>query len=115
MTFNINKVKIVVTVPEENLSELRESVCKVGAGVIGTYTFCTNSSKVLGTFTPSNDSNPYIGTKNKLEFVSEERLEFVCDISKVKLALDTIKKVHPYETPAIDIIPLIDEQEFNKM
>ena len=66
MTFNINKVKIVVTVPEENLSELREAVCKVGAGVIGTYTFCTNSSKVLGTFTPSNDSNPYIGTKNKL-------------------------------------------------
>ena len=74
------------------------------AGVIGTYTFCTNSSKVLGTFTPSNDSNPYIGTKNKLEFVSE-----------VKLVLDIIKKVHPYETPAIDIIPLIDEQEFNKM
>ena len=101
--------------PEENLLELRESVCKVGAGVIGTYTFCTNSSKVLGTFTPSNDSNPYIGTKNKLEFVSQERLEFVCDISKVKLVLDIIKKVHPYETPAIDIIPLIDEQEFNKM
>lgn len=46
MTFNINKVKIVVTVPAENLSELREAVCKVGAGVIGTYTFCTNSSKV---------------------------------------------------------------------
>ena len=48
-----------------------------------------------------------------MEFVEEEKLEFVCDVDKVKRVLSELRKVHPYEEPAIDIYPLIDEKYFN--
>ena len=49
--------------------------------------------------------------KNKLEFVEEEKLEVRCDVSIVKRVLKRLREVHPYEEPAIDIIPLIEEDD----
>lgn len=85
----------------------------MGAGIIGNYTYCTTSTRTIGTFIPSEEARPYIGNNNKLEFVDEEKLEFVCDIDKVKKVISKLREVHPYEEPAIDIIPLIDESYFN--
>lgn len=111
MKLDIKKVKIIVMVPVENTNELREAICSEGAGIIGDYTYCTSTTKSIGTFIPSNLANPYIGEKNKLEFVEEEKLEVVCDICIAKKVLNKIRKVHPYEEPGIDIIPLIDEED----
>lgn len=113
MKVNIEKVKIFVTIPHENVEQVRNAVCKAGAGLIGNYSYCTFSSEGIGSFKPNNDANPYIGKSNKLEFVNEEKLEFVCDIKKVKNVLIALRKNHPYEEPAIDIVPLIDEKRFN--
>lgn len=112
MNINVNRVKIFVTIPLENVSDVRNAVCEVGAGIIGDYTYCTSSTKSIGTFMPNDNANPYIGKKNNLEFVEEEKLEFVCDIDKVKTVIAKLREVHPYEEPAIDIIPLIDESYF---
>ena len=49
---------------------------------------------------------------NKIEYVDEEKLEFVCNVEDVREVLKTIRQVHPYEEPAIDIVPLIDENSF---
>lgn len=38
-------------------------------------------------------------------------IEVVCNIDIVKRVLKRLRKVHPYEEPAIDIIPLIDEED----
>lgn len=113
MTFNINRVKIFVTIPTDSVEKVREAVCNAGAGIIGEYSFCTSSTKSIGTFIPNENANPYIGKQDKLEFVEEEKLEVVCDVDKVKIVIKELRKVHPYEEPAIDIIPLIDESEFN--
>ena len=112
MDFNIKKVKVFVTVPKENLEEVRTAMCNAGAGVIGNYTFCSTSIKSVGTFIPNDDSKPYLGEHNKLEFVEEEKLEVICDIEKVKEVIGELRKVHPYEEPAIDIVSLIDESQF---
>ena len=109
MNIEINKVKIFVTVPTENTKEVRDAVCKAGAGIIGEYSYCTTCVKSLGTFIPNDSAKPYIGENNKLEFVEEDKLEFVCDIKNTKHVISELRKVHPYEEPAIDIIPLIDE------
>jgi len=111
MNIDIKKVKIIVTVPSINLEELREAICSEGAGIIGNYSYCTMSTKCIGTFLPGNNANPYIGEKNTLEFVEEEKLEVICDINLVKNVLNKLRQVHPYEEPAIDIIPLIDEND----
>lgn len=113
MNINVNKVKIFVTIPTEDVAKVRNAVCEAGAGIIGNYTYCTSSTKQIGTFMPNDNANPYIGKNNNLEFVEEEKLEFVCDIDKVKKVILKLRDVHPYEEPAIDIIPLMDEESFN--
>ena len=113
MKVDIERVKISVTVPSSDVATVRDAVCEAGAGVIGNYDFCSNSCKVIGTFRPNKKANPYIGEKNKLEYVDEEKLEVVCDVKKVKNVISALRKVHPYEEPAIDIIPLLDEDLFN--
>lgn len=112
MNIDIKRVKIFVTIPIENVEKIRNAVCEAGAGIIGDYTYCTSSTKSLGTFKPNDNANPYIGEKNNLEFVEEEKIEFVCDIDKVKKVISKLREVHPYEEPAIDIIPLIEESYF---
>lgn len=112
MNINVNRVKIIVTVPTKNTAEVRNTICEEGAGIIGNYNYCSMSTKCIGTFKPNDDANPYIGEKNKLEFIEEDKLEVVCPIEKVKNVISKLREVHPYEEPAIDIIPLIDEEEF---
>ncbi len=66
MNINIDRVKIIVTIPLENVEEVRNAICEAGAGVIGNYTHCSMSTKCVGTFKPTDESNPYIGEKNDL-------------------------------------------------
>lgn len=112
MNIDIKKVKIIVTIPVENTDEVRNAICNEGAGVIGNYTHCSMSTKCIGTFKPTDKANPHIGEINNLEFVEEEKLEVICDVSLVKNVISKLREVHPYEEPAIDIIPLIDESFF---
>ncbi len=114
MNISISKVKIIVMIPFGHLEKIRNEICKLGAGVIGNYTYCSTSSECIGTFIPNDHANPYIGNNNKLEKVKEEKLEVVCDINKVKKIISRLKEIHPYEEPSIDIIPLIDENYFEE-
>jgi len=111
--FDINKVKIMVTIPMENVEEVRNAICEAGAGIIGNYTYCSMSTKCIGTFKPNDNANPYIGENNKLKFIEEEKLEVVCDVNNVRKVISKLREVHPYEEPAIDIIPLLNEEDFN--
>lgn len=112
MNIEIKKVKIFVTVPRANTEKVRLAICEEsGVGVIGNYTHCTVSTNCIGTFKPTEEANPYIGKKNKLEYVEEDKLEVICDINMVKKIIKKIREVHPYEEPAIDIIPLIMEND----
>ena len=112
MNFNISRVKIITTVPKENTDEVRKAMCDAGAGIIGNYTHCSMATKCIGTFKPNGAANPYIGENNKLEFVEEDKLEVVCPVDKVKSVITKLREIHPYEEPAIDIIPLLSEKDF---
>lgn len=112
MNIEIKRVKICVTIPVEDTEKVRETICKCGAGIIGEYTDCAMYTKYIGTFKPNDKANPYIGESNKLEIVEEDKLEVVCEVDKVKEVIKSLREAHPYEEPAIDIIPLIDEDYF---
>lgn len=111
MNIDVNRVIISVTAPKDNIEKLREAICNEGAGIIGNYTHCTISTECEGTFKPLENANPYIGEKNKIEIVKEEKIETICDINNVKKVLKKIREIHPYEEPAINIIPIIDEND----
>jgi len=113
MNIDVNRVLIAVTVPTDKVNEVRTAMCEAGAGIIGNYTYCSTTTKCKGTFKPNNLATPFIGEKNKIEFVDEEKIETVCNIKDVKKIISKLREVHPYEEPAISIIPLLDEEYFN--
>lgn len=111
MNINISKVKIIVTVPKESTDNVKKALFEAGAGTLkeSNYTCCSTTVDSVGTFLPNSNANPYIGTPNKLEIVSEDKIEVICEIDKAKEAIKRLREAHPYEEPAIDIIPLLDE------
>lgn len=100
--------KIVVTVPVENADALRLAMAEAGAGKMGNYTHCSFSSRGVGRFLPHEGAHPAIGEVGALEQVEEERIEVLCHQDLVAHVLTAIRRVHPYEVPAIDIYQLID-------
>ena len=103
----MEQVKIVVTVPLSHTEIVREAIGKAGGGRVGNYTFCSFSILGTGRFVPEEGSNPFIGERGKLESVEEERVEINCPRNEAKAVVEAIRKVHPYEEPAIDVYPLV--------
>jgi len=100
--------KIVVFVPVKNANALREALSNSGAGNIGNYDFCSFSVKGIGRFRPGKNTNPHIGSEGEIEEVEEERIETICPKDKVKEVIEAVKKVHPYEEPAIDVYEVLE-------
>ena len=50
---------------------------------------------------------------NKESAIEEDKLEIICDVEDVKSVVSVLRSVHPYEEPAIDIVPLLSESDFN--
>jgi dinuclear metal center YbgI/SA1388 family protein len=94
---------VAVYVPSSNMLEVAEAIFAAGAGVIGNYTNCMNDYEVSGQFKPVEDSKPILGKQDKLEKIVERKLEFFVDSFKLAKVIDTMKKAHPYETPAYTV------------
>ncbi len=100
--------KIVVFVPEADAEKVREAMGTAGAGKIGNYTHCSFSVKGTGRFLPMDGAHPAIGEVGKSETVAEERIEFLCEKSKLEAVLAAMKAAHPYEEVAYDVYPLLN-------
>lgn len=98
--------KIVVFVPESDGEAVRMAMGEAGAGRIGNYDYCSFTSRGTGRFRPLDGARPAIGEVGMLEDVVEERIETVCAEDRLSEVLAAIRRVHPYEEPAIDIYPL---------
>lgn len=98
--------KIVIYVPKENSEDVLMAVSKAGAGHIGNYSHCSFQTEGQGTFKPLEGSSPYIGLVGEIEKVNEVKLETIVPKGKIDSVIKAMKKVHPYEEVAYDIIPL---------
>jgi hypothetical protein len=54
-------------------------------------------------------SDPFLGSEGKIEEVEEERIEVVipADVD-LDAVLKELRAVHPYEEPAIHVLPMSD-------
>jgi hypothetical protein len=102
-------VKVVVFVPETDADKVRTALGNAGAGKFGKYSNCSFSSTGTGRFRPENGANPHIGTVGKIEEVREERIETVCERSKLIKVIAAMKSAHPYEEIAYDVYALENE------
>ncbi|MCX5660817.1 MAG: Nif3-like dinuclear metal center hexameric protein [Planctomycetota bacterium] len=98
--------KLVVFVPDSHLERVRGAMAEAGAGAIGDYRECSFNVVGEGTFRGSAKSRPSVGEPGRFERVAEVRVEMVCPTGRVAQAVEAIRREHPYEEPAIDVVPL---------
>lgn len=100
--------KLVVFVPEDHLGSVREALFP-HAESIGNYRDCSFCTGGEGTFFPLAGAHPTIGKVGALEQVVEQRLELLIRRDQLPKAIKTLLAVHPYEEPAFDCYPLLNE------
>lgn len=98
--------KIIVYAPRDAADKVRQSMVDAGCGHIGPYSDCSFNVDGIGTFKGDESSKPAIGTPGVRESVEETRIEMICFDSMVGQAIRLIRKTHPYEEPAIDVLQL---------
>jgi len=101
--------KIEIYIPEEYVIKLREALNKVNALKIGDYDNVISITNVRGYWRPLDGSNPFNGEIAKVCEGTECKMEIRCKREYVKDAITVIKKIHPYEEPMINIIPIANE------
>ena len=100
--------KIVVFIPEEFSGKLMDSITEVIETPYKNYERTFSISKVKGTWRPIDDARPFKGTVGKIEESEELRIEFIIQKKDLSVTIRTIRNIHPYEEPAIDIIEMTD-------
>lgn len=100
-------VKFEVYIPREFFLELMEKLNSIDALKIGNYDSCIGYTEFTGHFRSLEGASPFIGNINELSVVKEIKVEFKCKTELLEKCLESIKEVHPYEEPVINIFPLL--------
>ena len=100
--------KLVVYVPVDYAERVKCAMFSSGAGRIGKYDRCCWQVLGLGQFRPLEGSQPFSGEIGDICHEEEFRVELVCEDQYIKEVLSSMKRVHPYETPAFDVWRLAD-------
>lgn len=99
--------KLEIFIPESHLEILQQVLRDSDAGHIGNYDSCLSYSRVISTWRPLENTNPYIGEANILSTEPEIKVEVTCKIKDLDSIIQAVKKIHPYEEPVINAIPLL--------
>lgn len=100
--------KLCFNVPETHVDVVKNAIFKAGAGIVGEYSHCSWQILGEGQFMPWAGSKAFIGKINQLEKVAEYKVETVCANECIHKVIASLKKAHPYETPAYEVWQLED-------
>lgn len=103
------RVKLVIFAPLDHKENILGALSETTAGIIGNYTCCSFSCPGKGRFRPEVGSSPFFGTPGEISAVDELRIETLVPRKDAQKVLDHVAKVHPYETMAYDLYPLISD------
>ena len=93
-------------VPVTHCEIVKASMFEAGAGRVGDYQECAWQTLGEGQFKPLTSSQPFIGEIDKLEKVTEYKVEMICVEGVLKQVVQALKSSHPYEVPAYQVIKL---------
>jgi len=96
--------KLTVYVPDSHLEPLKQALFAAGAGRLGDYAECCWQVKGIGQFCALTGAAPFIGQIGQLEQVEEWRVEMLLQELDREAVIDALRKNHPYQTPAFDLI-----------
>ncbi|OMH35307.1 NGG1p interacting factor NIF3 [Motiliproteus sp. MSK22-1] len=98
--------KLCFFVPESHVETVKNAVFLTGAGYIGNYDQCCWQVMGTGQFRALQGSQPFTGLQGQLHKLSEWKVEIVCEDHLIEQAVAAMKKAHPYEEVAYDVIKL---------
>ena len=98
--------KLEIFIPETHLGVLQKALQSVDAGHIGNYDCCLSYSRVTGCWRPLEGTSPYLGSTGEISAEPELKVEATCLTERVNETVEAVKRVHPYEEPVINVIPL---------
>ncbi|MFP4557166.1 MAG: Nif3-like dinuclear metal center hexameric protein [Bacteroidales bacterium] len=101
-------VKLITFVPNKNVIEVRQSMFNAGAGNIGHYDQCSYNIQGTGTFRAGDGTNPHVGDIGHLHQEQETRVEMIVPKPILAKAISAMKRTHPYEEVAYDVVPLLN-------
>jgi len=104
--------KLSVFVPNDAAEAVRTAMAEAGAGQIGDYDSCSFSVEGTGRFRPNDDATPFIGEAGKLEAVPDKRIEVVVNQHALSAVEHAMKKAHPYEEVAYDVIAMTNANQY---
>ena len=102
----IERFKLEIYVPESHMEMLESTLRSADAGHIGKYDNCWSYSRVRSTWRPLAGAKPYSGFEEVATTEDELKVEVIVLKSKLADTLQAIRKVHPYEEPVINVLPL---------
>ncbi|MGI5965003.1 MAG: hypothetical protein ACOX8L_04035 [Candidatus Methanomethylophilaceae archaeon] len=99
--------KISVAIPKEYVKELTEKVNSAMTQIYPGYDMVFSMWEAEGMWRPLEGSDPYNGETGKITKAKETIVQFAVKEEDLQRAIGTVVQVHPYEEPAIDVIPII--------
>lgn len=103
--------KLVVYVPSGYEKKVEEALYAAGAGTIGAYDQCSFSLAGTGHFRPGAAASPFIGRPGEVSTPEETRIETVVSAERLSRVLEKMRRAHPYEEPAYDLLQLQNRRE----
>ena len=101
-------LKLTVYVPATHLDVVKDAIFAAGAGRVGNYDRCAWQVLGEGQFRPCHGAHPFLGAVGIEERVSEYKVETVLHERDLTLVISALKRAHPYEMPAYDVVRLLD-------
>ena len=103
-------VKLAVFVPLGHEEPVMAALFRFSSD-IGAYDECSFRGEGIGTFRPLPGAQPFIGQVGIRESVAESRLEVLLRKADLAAAVKALCAAHPYEEPAFDCYPLLNQGE----
>jgi dinuclear metal center YbgI/SA1388 family protein len=101
-------VKLVVFVPKGHEGQLLAALAPHQVN-LGNYRDCSFQADGVGRFTPLEGAQPFVGQVGSPEAQDESRLEVLLPKQRLAPAVAALKSAHPYEEPAFDIYPVLNQ------
>lgn len=98
--------KLVTFVPQTHVNSVLDALSGAGAGHIGEYSRCAFTCAGEGTFIPTSRANPTIRQAEHIARVPEVRVEMIVPTGASARVVAALRRSHPYEEPAFDIVAL---------
>jgi dinuclear metal center YbgI/SA1388 family protein len=98
--------KLFTFAPIDKAEQVRNAIFMAGGGQIGKYSECSFNAEGIGTFKAGEGANPYTGEAGNQHREKEIRIEVIFPSFLENKIVGAMKKSHPYEEVAYDVITL---------